>query len=642
MKEYNLLASIALFKTLYDNDKDIYDVLSDFIKAAIYFSKKWQFTSTDINILLDDIFEFKIPEAVVKTTLRKRLKKSGHLSLNNGLYTVVSEELRNDNKIYEAFHKKRESQNQIIGKLIEYIDKIENKILGDAEKELIKNNFCSYLMDNSYIGKYSDNISAFILQHQNDSKFKNELNSIKEGVILYSGIQYSSDLNTLGGWNTELAIYLDTEHLFNALGYNGIIYKDIFNDFYKLVSEINRNSLRKQGKKLIQLKYFEENKEEIDNFFYVAELIIEGKKTLNPSKIAMQAVLDGCVTKSDVIAKKAKFYQALKSKGIVEERKKEFYSDKELNIEDKEIIKELTELFKERNKEFDENEFYHFLKLFTKINVFRKGKNNVGFERIGYIFLTGNNLALFISHHKSVKNRESDIPFATDIDFVTNKFWFKLNKGFSSKKSLPKSFDIITKAQIVLSSQINNIVADEYGMLKNKFKNGEITEEEAIAYNYELKRKSKRPEEIIPELIDESVLFLNSENYIEDYLREQSILRKRAEDGEKAIKKLEKIKNNEILSNKKKIKSKIKSYYLIYLFFPLLFFSVILTLSIYFFLKNIVNPNDTPLSIISFIIGLLSLILPILYYLPKNTRKLKVKMKKRYIKELKELLNNFQ
>jgi hypothetical protein len=45
--------------------------------------------------------------------------------------------------------------------------------------------------------------------------------------------------------------------------------------------------------------------------------------------------------------------------------------------------------------------------------------------------MTENRFALYLAHNYSVKFENQDIPFAKDIDFITNKFWFKLKKGFS-------------------------------------------------------------------------------------------------------------------------------------------------------------------------------------------------------------------
>ena len=81
MTDQKLLASIVLFRGLYDNNKDIYDVLSEFIRATILLNMKWSFNSTEITLDLENTFGFNIPEAVIKSCLKNRLQKSGEVDL---------------------------------------------------------------------------------------------------------------------------------------------------------------------------------------------------------------------------------------------------------------------------------------------------------------------------------------------------------------------------------------------------------------------------------------------------------------------------------------------------------------------------------------------------------------------------------
>ncbi len=60
MHERTLLASVVLFKELYDSDKDIYDVIAEFIKAAMIFENKWAFNTTDATQLLSSGFGLTI------------------------------------------------------------------------------------------------------------------------------------------------------------------------------------------------------------------------------------------------------------------------------------------------------------------------------------------------------------------------------------------------------------------------------------------------------------------------------------------------------------------------------------------------------------------------------------------------------
>lgn len=341
-------------------------------------------------------------------------------------------------------------------------------------------------------------------------------------MILYQGIKYTADINELGKWNSELTIFLSTEHLFNSLGFNGLLYKQIFDDFYNLVREINTSSKNKSGQKLINLFYLEETKNEINYFFQTAESIHKGLTALDTSKTAMKSILDGCSNPSDIVTKRIKFESDLNSMGIhLKEFKNSIYDHPEYVVEDESIMNELKTASENKGKYFDENLCRQFFKIFTKINYFRGGESKINFEKIGHIFITGNRFALYLAHQSKVKFEADDIPFAKDIDYITNKFWFKLKKGFSDKSSLPKSFDVVTKAQIILSSQLNQTVHQEYKKIQEQVKNGTLTKESAIEISYHLREKPNKPEEISIDNIDNSLEFLNNDSYFEDLIREK-------------------------------------------------------------------------------------------------------------------------
>lgn len=522
MKENNLLASVALFSELYNNKNytSISDIIAEFIKGAVVTEKKWTLNSTELTNLIEKVYEFKIPESVIRTTVRNRLRDivtitEGHYNFDN----KITEDFEKINKDYNSI---LEIQKTIFDELIQFIESKINDPITDGDKLLITENFNKYLLDNGVSDKYSKLISTFVIKNKNNQNFRDNLNLIQEGVILYQGIRYTADINELGKWNTELTIFLSTEHLFSALGYNGILFQQIFDDFHKLVSEINFSNKNKYGEKLIQLKYLEETKDEIDIFFQTAELIQKGTFALDPSKPAMKAILDGCRYPSDIKAKKVRFELDLKQRGItLKEFNHSVYDYTEFVVEDENILAELKKEAVLKGRSFDENLCRQFFRIFTKINYFRGGESKTKFEQIGYIFITGNRFALYLAHQSKVKFLDEDIPFAKDIDYITNKFWFKLKKGFSDKQNLPISFDVITKAQIVLSSQLSQTVSKEYKKLQKEFKEGKLTKEEAIERSYALREKPCKPEDITTENIDSSFEFLNTESYFEDFYREK-------------------------------------------------------------------------------------------------------------------------
>ena len=48
MKINKLIASVVVFKKLCDSNKDIYDVIAEFLKSSILTHKKWSFHQTDL------------------------------------------------------------------------------------------------------------------------------------------------------------------------------------------------------------------------------------------------------------------------------------------------------------------------------------------------------------------------------------------------------------------------------------------------------------------------------------------------------------------------------------------------------------------------------------------------------------------
>ncbi|PHR74180.1 MAG: hypothetical protein COA67_02095 [Lutibacter sp.] len=626
MKENKLIASIVVFKELHDNNKDIYDIISEFIKAGIIHQKKWVFNATEITLLLENIFDFKLPEAVIKTTLKKRLIKSKFLTFEDGSYNVTNIEAKIDPHFESNYENKKSLYKKTEEEFVKYVEDEKEKSLSKTEINEIRKNLNQFLLGNGVNEKYTQEISSYIIKNKDNKEFKERLNVVKEGLVLYTGIRYTADINELGKWNNELTIFLDTEILFYFFGYNGEVYKEIFNDFYKLIREINTNS----EKKKIKLKYFEETEQEIYNFFHVASLIIDNKTSLNPSKTAMKEIVNGCVTKSDIIVKRNNFFITLKTAGILKEDEIDYYKDYSHNIEGTEILKELKQMSADKKREFNEEGCLNHLKLFTKINTLRKGVNNQGFDKSKYIILTGNRFIHYLAHNKHIKDNEKDIPFATDIDYITDKFWFKLKKGFGESDDVPKSFDIVTKAQIVLSTQISNTVQEKYTALNERYKAGKITKEEAISLNYELRESTLKPEDITEVTITDSLYFINNFS-IEDHIREQTILKQKVAEGE--IAKLE-IKRRDLKERTKIIKPKKIKYRIIASFYYFLLFSL-LFVTFYFAYKLlifIIEPSDSKLSIIGFVIGVILALIP-LYKFRKQiksfiTKKIKLNFKK--------------
>lgn len=481
MDEIKSLASYAVFRELYNNGvNDIFDVIAEFIKEVILSNGKHYFSSSDIRELLEKNYGFDLPENVIKTSI-KRIR---YVTRQNKAYIV--ENLKDLKSSVESSQTEIINQNnKIIDDLLKFIESKLSKKLSEDEQVDVVQSFCSFLLEDTNCHKYSELISAFIIENQNNEIFAKQLSSIKEGVVLYTGLKFNNDLNDLGSWRSKLTIFLDTEILFHFAGYNGELYRTLFHEFFDLVNEINRKS----HKPLITLRYFSEIKNEVESFFAKAEFIVRGLDKPNPNKTAMNSIIDGCKSPSDVIAKKTDFFRLLNKHNILEDSNADYYDPQnyKYNIEDISTIQAFT-------SETSIEDIEDSLKLLSKINILRRDSACKLFENAGYILLSENSRTLYLSRHCSIKEG-NQVPLAVDLSFLTSKLWFKLNKGFGGR-DLPKTFSAITKAQIVLSKLISESVGKKYDELIQQYKNNEIDQDTVKAYILSLRSQVRKPENI--------------------------------------------------------------------------------------------------------------------------------------------------
>lgn len=538
IKDKSLLASVSLFRELYDSEeeKNITDILFKFIIGVVILDGSYMLNSTEIKNLLEKHYGFNILESVIRTTLKRKTNNNQSITFDKGVYVFDKSIETEFTDINLEISKIESSQNKIINLLFLFIEGKLSKELTDTEKKEVVQSLISFLLDNSYSNGYTDFISVFIIANEKDT-FTESLNSIKEGVILYQGLGYDESTNEHKNWSDNLTLYLSTENLFNCLGYNGSLYQEIFNDFYQLVQEINVNK-KNTGK--ISLRFFEETKSEINSFFKNAELIKQGKFRLDYSVTAMKSILSGCQSINDIHDKNILFFNELKNKGI-EECSKHYNSLdlEQYNVTDLEIVKQLSNEAKEKKKNFSEDECLKYMDLFTKVNILRRGQNNRKFEKIRYLYITENSFVKYLGHNNKIKFQDTDTAFTKDLDFLITKFWFTLNKGFNNS-DLPKSFDVVTKAKIMISSHLKNKISKAYEKLSEDVKNGVLTKEDAIEFNHEYRKKAIDPESVRIDNIGESIDFIMAEDNYEVFLREKENTKKKLEDSEQRNSLLEK------------------------------------------------------------------------------------------------------
>lgn len=544
MNEKNLLASLAVFRELYNKETDIWSIIASFLNDLIIENNLKTFTITEISSLLNETYEFNIPTSVIKSSLNKL----PYLTKSHNSY-IVNEDIEKEKIVLDNKANIEQSHSFIFSSLSEYVEKEKGKKLNNTEEKKLQHNFCNYLLDESNGDEYLEYISSFFVANQNNQDFVEKINVIREGVILHSGLKYTNeftDFNDFGNWRKELVIFLDTEIIFHLMGYNGEIYKEIAEDFLKFTKEINTKS---KPQKLIKLQYFPEVRNEIEGFFTKAKHILERNEILNPRVTAMVEILKDVKSRSDLLNKKSDLYSFL-AKNSIEENDTTIDVTKRENFEFNIISQEIIE---EINKSLEIENCESILETFNKISVLRRNSHEENFENVRYILLSGNSKTLRAAFNTSI-NERFRIPLATNLNFIINRFWFKLNKGFS-QKDFPSSFNIITKSQIILSKILNDNIGEKYDELQIKFKNGEITKEQAINRIKDLRVSAKKPEEIKSEITREVLDFITLDS-LEDYIEKQSHYKEKSKKFDSLSEELEEKKRHSIQLREQLVQSK--------------------------------------------------------------------------------------
>lgn len=143
------------------------------------------------------------------------------------------------------------------------------------------------------------------------------------------------------------------------------------------------------------------------------------------------------------------------------------------------------------------------------------------------------------------------------MDYMTEHFWFILNKGFGSNTKL-KSFDVVAKARIVIASLISTNVNEKFKDINNRVDNGELSLDEAAKYVLALREETRLPENVKS----------NEINYILNLLSEDDISKKIEENAikENKLKEIERqnIEKDKVIEEKNKelmeVQEKLKKY----------------------------------------------------------------------------------
>lgn len=507
-KQTKSLASLAVLRNLYSSNKDIHVVIKLFTEQSFIIRNITE--PIEEYLIVEYLFEdygFRIPSAVVRAAIKKS-DVIGKES-NNTYYLNKNSSSKSSVTINSEIEQSVNDCEAIIAQLIVFVEQKKGPLSAE-EKEVLRQTFCSYVLDETAETEFFKYVLSFIMEHELDNAFREKINEIKEGLLLHFGLAFKTDSKTASIPIRDLHIYLETEVLFHAAGYNGQLYSDLFNDFYNLVNEINEISIKQKKRKTIYLHYFEETNEEIEKFFKQAERIIEGKDLLNSSRQAMSYIVDHCEENYQVQELKASFFTTIHNLDITMDTQADYYSTghNEYNLDYK-IITDNSEY----TQQFDSEKILNSLDVLNHISIKRANGQKTNFDKIEHIVLSAKNVTLTIAQDKNLC-KEGEVPLATTLYYLTNRFWISLNKNIIGTATLA-SFDILAKTRIALAAQLSDSVAEKFAELKDEIKDGKITQEKAQDAIVMLRKQSAKPETL--SVRDEDVT-----NYL-DFLQVESL-----------------------------------------------------------------------------------------------------------------------
>ncbi len=484
----SILASFSTMKSLVDAQQyqSPYQILAEFIQYIIIKSNLHSFTAIEMKNRLFEVIGFYIPEAVVRTTVRGLQ----FIKTENSIYHVNQIALK-DNSVFEEMKAVAEANNtDIIDLLIAFAQETNpsSAIWADA----LTQEFIAYLLDDQQTtaaGKYTDLIGRFILKNESDVKIQSVLTAIREGSILYIGLNHN--ISETGSLRKPLTLFLGTEVLFSLYGYNGEIYKQLAQDLYDQIKAAN------VGSKRITLRYFSEVKKEIEDFFTSAELIVDGKQLLFDT-VAMKAIINGCSTAGDVKVKKADFFHVLQcSYGIMEDDRSSYYenTDDQYNLESLSV----------------DPQQYDSIKFISHINKLRKGRIYPYDLDAEYLIVTNSGVTLRASREqveRVMKEQavDSACDYAVSVERLTNILWYKLGNGLG-RKEYPNNVNAVLKARMLLTSKISQNISKLYMETRAQYRAGVITEDQLASRIITLRKKPITPEELTAETIEDSLDF---------------------------------------------------------------------------------------------------------------------------------------
>lgn len=457
----NLLASIALFGIYRNKNLDTYDLVAQYISAVIAQKQYNTFKPDTMQSDLKELYQIDIPIGVIRSVCRNRIEG---VSLKNKEFIC---DLLPKDEIEKEYADLKVGYEELLASLIDFI----RKDTKDYEDQTIKDSFADYLVEGSIDDTKLNNLyAAFFSSNQSDKDTRQKIDLLSSGLISYNGLSYTDSAGNSGAWTDKLTIYLDTEFLFSCAGYNDSYPHAVFEELYNLVKEINTSYRRRTKKEdnLVELKYLKDTRDVYLSLINTAKSLKETNGMPDPSKKALLKIMNESASVFDVDTHRAKIDSAIKDTYHI------IYDDRDYSniITDPRYVvydeKTVTSISGTYNPQKDGNttrKIDYYSRVYTIINGLRNGKNVCIFEQCRYIFLTGSRIGHGTS--QAARPDKKTVSFATDIDFLISRFWFKLNKQLVTNQ-IPVSLDIVARSQAVLTREVSRKVKHLYEEMKQK------------------------------------------------------------------------------------------------------------------------------------------------------------------------------
>lgn len=458
---------MATWRTLREQQKTQNDVIAIFCQHVI--GQKYAtlpFSVEELQQELQKVYGFELPNSVIDEVLSKTLsnilnKKENKYKLTKEIKNTIdlSVSIANYEKQYQIF------LNDLLNFLkLKPINKNPNEALDLFNEYLLRENTDKALDKEIFV-----HFGNFLLQ--NERKYKELLQTVKEGCILYDGLTYN--VCKTKNFN-KLILFLDTEIIFSARGYNGELHKKKFDEFYRLVCKYDENRL------LMPLYYDESIETEIEQFFYRAKQIKKQKNANYKPTAAMLYLMENFQDVSEIDTEQSNLFYELKrdfkiqkygDNRISKEEKKyeELLNEyKDFNLEDLEILNNIRQEIKNTdyfNYEHIDNEIEASIKVLNFINLIRHSYPTRFFEAKAFL-ITNTALTNTIAWHKDIMEGKN-IPLSTKLDFITARLWELLESSLGNKL---ETLSPIFKIQVLLKEILCDKLDKQYIKAQQDYK----------------------------------------------------------------------------------------------------------------------------------------------------------------------------